>query len=92
MKARLSEYVRMAKAGEIVLITDRDEVVAEIRASRRQPIESENFEDKMDQLADAGLLTKASKRPKDWKGFQTNISVPLVETEKILDDLRKDKY
>ncbi|HZA65426.1 MAG TPA: hypothetical protein VE592_00675 [Geminicoccaceae bacterium] len=35
LKARLSEYVRLAKAGETVLVTERDEVVAELRPLRR---------------------------------------------------------
>jgi antitoxin (DNA-binding transcriptional repressor) of toxin-antitoxin stability system len=30
LKNRLSEYVRMASKGEVILITDRDEVVAEL--------------------------------------------------------------
>ena len=30
LKNRLSEYVRMASKGEVILVTDRDEVVAEI--------------------------------------------------------------
>ncbi len=32
LKLRLSEYVRFAADGETVLITDRDQVVAELRA------------------------------------------------------------
>lgn len=32
LKNRLSEYVRRAAAGEIVLVTDRETVVAELRA------------------------------------------------------------
>lgn len=31
LKNRLSEYVRMAAHGEVVLVTDRDRVVAELR-------------------------------------------------------------
>jgi antitoxin (DNA-binding transcriptional repressor) of toxin-antitoxin stability system len=31
LKNRLSEYVRVAAAGETVLVTDRDRVVAELR-------------------------------------------------------------
>ena len=34
LKARLSEHLRAVKAGEIVLVTDRDEVVAELRPPR----------------------------------------------------------
>ena len=30
LKNRLSEYVRMAARGEVILVTDRDQVVAEI--------------------------------------------------------------
>ena len=37
LKARLSEYVRLVKAGETILVTDRDEVVAELRPAQRQP-------------------------------------------------------
>jgi antitoxin (DNA-binding transcriptional repressor) of toxin-antitoxin stability system len=32
LKSRLSEYVRLAQSGETVLVTDRDRVVAELRA------------------------------------------------------------
>jgi antitoxin (DNA-binding transcriptional repressor) of toxin-antitoxin stability system len=39
LKARLSEYIRLAKAGETVLVTERDEVVAELGpSSRRIPV------------------------------------------------------
>jgi antitoxin (DNA-binding transcriptional repressor) of toxin-antitoxin stability system len=31
LKNRLSEYVRLAAGGEVVLVTDRDRVVAELR-------------------------------------------------------------
>ena len=36
LKNRLSEYVRAAKAGETVLVTDRDRVVAELVPARRR--------------------------------------------------------
>ena len=32
LKNKLSEYVRLVKSGEVVLVTDRGEVVAELRA------------------------------------------------------------
>lgn len=31
LKNKLSEYVRLAQGGEVVLVTDRDRVVAELR-------------------------------------------------------------
>jgi antitoxin (DNA-binding transcriptional repressor) of toxin-antitoxin stability system len=43
LKDRLSEYVRMASAGETILVTDRDQVVAELVPPRetRSPILSD---------------------------------------------------
>ena len=41
LKNRLSEYIRMASGGEIVLVTDRDRIVAEIvppRADRTETL------------------------------------------------------
>jgi prevent-host-death family protein len=37
LKNKLSEYVRLAAAGETVVITDRNRVVAEIVPPRREP-------------------------------------------------------
>ena len=34
LKARLSEYLRRARRGEVLLVTDRGRVVAEIRSPR----------------------------------------------------------
>jgi len=36
LKNKLSEYVRLAEAGETVLITDRDRVVAELSPPRQE--------------------------------------------------------
>src|SRR5688500_16823682 len=52
LKNKLSEYVRLAAAGETVLVTDRDQVVAELGPPRPGRAES---------LADA-RLAKAVRR------------------------------
>ena len=45
LKTRLSEYVRLAAAGETVLVTDRDRVVAELGPLResRSPVLADAF-------------------------------------------------
>lgn len=43
LKNRLSEYVRMARAGEEILVTDRGEVVAELRAPQRGAAAAEPY-------------------------------------------------
>lgn len=37
LKNRLSEYVRQVRAGQAVIVTDRGEVVAELRSADRVP-------------------------------------------------------
>lgn len=46
LKNKLSEYVRLARSGETILVTDRDRVVAELHPPRP---------DRGDTLADAQL-------------------------------------
>ena len=45
LKNKLSEYIRLAAAGETVLVTDRDKVVAQITApdAARSPLLAEAF-------------------------------------------------
>ena len=47
LKARLSEYLRLVRTGETVLITARDEVVAELRPVRRQAPAALSIEERL---------------------------------------------
>lgn len=64
LKTRLSEYVERARAGETVIVTDRDRPVAELR-----PISGRTS---LDSLIDAGLATRG--RPK--RPAPTPLAVP----------------
>ncbi|GIW52783.1 MAG: hypothetical protein KatS3mg081_2138 [Gemmatimonadales bacterium] len=84
LKNKLSEYVRLAAAGETVLITDRDRVVAELVPPRadRAPV-----------LADA-VLAEAVRQ-----GWVTPPLVsggappgaPVARLEELLAELRRDR-
>lgn len=85
LKNKLSEYVRLAAAGETVLVTDRDQVVAELVPPRagRSPL-----------LADA-VLGEAVR-----KGWMTPPTIaaagpprrnPVAPLEEILHDLDRDR-
>lgn len=89
LNSKLSEYVRLAEAGETVLVTDRDRVVAEIGPPRasRSPVLADAI------LADAvrkGWLTPAlspgSEPPRGGPPVAT-----LAELLRELDDLRSDR-
>lgn len=90
LKARLSEFVRLVKAGETILVTERDEVVAELRPAQRQPINPRNLSEALAALADRGEVTLASEPPGTWKGFQNQVSLKGISSRQILDALRDE--
>jgi len=85
LKNRLSEYVRLAAAGETVLISDRDRVVAQLgppEAGR-----SSALGDAL--LADAvreGLLTPAALPP-----APPPASAPVLRLAELLQELEQDR-
>lgn len=66
LKARLSEYLRLVRAGETVLVTDRDQVIAELRPVGPRPAPREGIDDLLDGLAESGELTRAVLPKRDW--------------------------
>ncbi len=90
LKAKLSEYVRLAKSGETVLVTDRDEVVAELRPAKRQALPPSELEDALQDLADKGEATLHSAEIKGWPGPAPVGHLAGKSSQEILDELRKD--
>jgi antitoxin (DNA-binding transcriptional repressor) of toxin-antitoxin stability system len=85
LKNRLSEYVRLAAAGETVLVTDRDRVVAQLGPP--EAARSRSVADAL--LADAvreGLVTPASLPP----GPPPEVG-PVAPLEEILKELAADR-
>jgi prevent-host-death family protein len=84
LKNRLSEYVRLAAAGETVAITDRGRVVAEIVPHKREtdltPFQEKGLRE--------GWLTPA-KRP--FAPLPPGKPVPGLTFEKLMEDLARDR-
>jgi len=91
LKARLSEYLRMTKAGETVLVTERDEVIAELRPPRRQPPPATAIDDVLDDLASAGLITRSTQAKERWTWRVPGLGLQPGTAAAILDDLREDR-
>ena len=91
LKARLSEYLRLVKTGETVLITDRDEVVAELRPARRQPAGGLSVEDRLQALAEAGEITRPSMPKGGWTWTVKGLGLPSGSAARLLDELRGDR-
>jgi prevent-host-death family protein len=67
LKARLSSYVRQARSGASVIITDRGEPVARLVPMGR------SLEDRMEDLVEAGLIT--------WSGRNLSRIAPVARTQ-----------
>lgn len=91
LKSRLSEYVRLARAGETILVSDRDEVVAELGPARHQRPEPGSVEAVLERLSAQGSVTRSSQPKKGWAWKPTSIGLPADRAREIMDDLRADR-
>ena len=91
LKSRLSEYVRLARAGETILVSDRDEVVAQLGPARHQRPEPDTVEAVLDGLAERNLVTRASQPKKGWTWEAASLGLRPEAARKILDELREER-
>jgi antitoxin (DNA-binding transcriptional repressor) of toxin-antitoxin stability system len=85
LKNKLSEYVRLAARGEIVLVTDRDRVVAEIVPPRS---------DRAEALADAQLaeaMRRGWLRPPLLQGAGPPPRSTVAKLSDLLGELSSDR-
>lgn len=85
LKDRLSEYVRLAASGEVVLVTDRDHVVAELVAPHAE--RSGNLHDAL--LAEAvreGWVTPPLSPRSPLPALK-----PVAALQDVLEDLTRDR-
>jgi len=82
LKNKLSEYVRRAAAGETIVITDRNRVVAEIVPPRREP------EPVLERGVREGWIRPA-KRDANWPPPRKPI--PGLTLEQLMAELDQDR-
>jgi antitoxin (DNA-binding transcriptional repressor) of toxin-antitoxin stability system len=90
LKAKLSEYLRHVKAGETVLVTERDEVIAELRPAYRQSSLPSTLEDELERLAENGEAALRSEEIKGWRGPAAVIRLREISSNDLLDILREE--
>jgi len=91
LKAHLSEYLRLVRAGETVLVTDREEVIAELRPAARQPLPADTMEARLERLGDAGSLTRTSAAKGDWTWSVRGLGLPAGTAQRLVDEVRSDR-
>ena len=85
LKNKLSEYVRMAAAGETVLVTDRDRIIAELVPARAE---------RSTLVADARLAEAVRQgwlTPPAFVSGGPPPRLPIAPTRKLLDELTRDR-
>ena len=82
LKNKLSEYVRLAAAGETVVVTDRARVVAEIVPPRREP-------ESIIERGIRGGWIRPAKREANWPPPRR--AIPGLTLEQLLADLDRDR-
>jgi antitoxin (DNA-binding transcriptional repressor) of toxin-antitoxin stability system len=90
LKDRLSEYVRLAAAGESVLVTDRDRVVAQLGPPPPQRAESVT-DAVLAQAVREGLITPAALSPDTPPPAPPPGVMTLQELLADLDGSREDR-
>ena len=89
LKNKLSEYVRLAEAGETVLITDRDRVVAELVPARAR-VSALLDDPVLAELVRKGVLTPAA-RPFTGPPPRGKPVMKLAELLRTLDEDRAER-
>jgi antitoxin (DNA-binding transcriptional repressor) of toxin-antitoxin stability system len=89
LKAKLSEHLRRVRKGEVVLVTDRGRVIAELRASRGHPDLPPEMRGLQD-LIEQGVVREGA--PTDLAVYRRS---PLRSrpgtTQSLLDEEREDR-
>ena len=63
LKSQLSQYIKLVQKGEVLLITDRHKVVAELRQSKQIEKNSDlTLNEFISKLSKSGLIKKAERQ------------------------------
>jgi antitoxin (DNA-binding transcriptional repressor) of toxin-antitoxin stability system len=93
LKAKLSEFLRDVRRGEVFLVTDRDEVVAELGPPRARatPVADDELARTFEALAATGEVTLTQLEKGDWRWSPRGAGLPEGSADALLDDLRADR-
>ena len=91
LKARLSEYLREVQSGETILVTNRENVIAELHPHYPAATPREDTEEVLDDLARTGEITRARRRKGSWQWEPEGLGLPEGAAETLLDELRSER-
>jgi antitoxin (DNA-binding transcriptional repressor) of toxin-antitoxin stability system len=83
--------IREVQAGDTILVTNRDDVVAELHPHYPAAPPRESQEEVLEDLARAGEVSRALRTREDWSWNPEGLGLPEGTAESLLDDLRVDR-
>jgi antitoxin (DNA-binding transcriptional repressor) of toxin-antitoxin stability system len=92
LKAKLSEYLREVRRGEVFLVTDRDEVVAELRPPR-SPLSppADDLEQAFEMLLESGEVQPPRLTKGEWTWRPAGAGLASGTAGRLLDELREER-
>ena len=93
LKDNLSKYLRMVRSGETILVTDRDEVIAEIHQPGRNPAAGlSRLQAFLEEESHRGAVTRARKGSAPSFSKLRDVPRPRVpvDVHALLDQTRVD--
>ena len=90
LKARLSEYIRYVKAGEAVLVTERGDVVAELRPVR-ESYASPPGDVALEAMVAKGEVTEPAAAKGEWTWCAQGAGLEEGAAMRLLESLREER-
>lgn len=92
LKAKLSEYLRLVRHGEVFLVTDRDEVIAELRpASPRAAHSDSPLAAQIERMIASGDVAPARLSAEGWSWRPRPLDLPEGSAVELVDELRSER-
>jgi prevent-host-death family protein len=92
LKAKLSEYLRDVRRGEVFLVTDRDRVIAELRPAASDVLPPiDDVAEMLEQLQQAGDVTAAPLPKEGWSWPGAGLGLAPGTAAALLDAERADR-
>ena len=91
LKAQLSRYIREVAAGEVVLVTDRGRVVAELRAPTDRPVAPESDLELRLRLLAARMPLTIGHRRDGFSYGESPVIAPPGTARRLLDAERDER-
>jgi antitoxin (DNA-binding transcriptional repressor) of toxin-antitoxin stability system len=90
LKARLSHYLRAVKRGEVVVVTERNQVIAELKAPPAHDTVPVEAREALATLVASGEVTRAVAEKRRWRWSVAGLGLSPEVVTRLLDELRAD--